>query len=175
MSENNKVKVRIAGNDISLITSGSTQSAIRIAEFIDNEVKSINNNELSSKMKLILASINITDELFSAQEKIKYLEEISNKPSDEMINLKNDFTKINKEKENLENIVIKFNDKIKANEELINTKNNTIGELNKKIEKFNETLKLKNEDLKALRTQIALLQKNNAKLEKDLEDLVSEI
>ena len=70
----NKVKVRIAGEDFVVMAAESDDYIRRVASYVDGKVADIRANARISLMDaIVLASINLTDELFKNQESVENL------------------------------------------------------------------------------------------------------
>jgi len=74
MAEKNKVEVRIAGKDYTLVVA-NPKSIFRSALYIDKKMTEIMrmNNKLSTSMASVLTAVNVADEYFKAQEEIASL------------------------------------------------------------------------------------------------------
>jgi len=70
----NKVKVRIAGEDFVIMAAESDEYIRRVASYLDAKVSAIRANSRISLMDaVVLASCNLTDELFKSQESVENL------------------------------------------------------------------------------------------------------
>ncbi len=79
--DNNKVTVRIYGQEYTIMGSQSRENIIKVAEHVDNKMKEISNalstNNISSVA--VLTAVNIADDFFSALERFDYLETANEK------------------------------------------------------------------------------------------------
>ncbi len=65
----NKVKVRIAGEEFTIVAAESDEYIRRVASYIDSKVSTIRtNNRIALSDAIVLATCNITDELFKSRE-----------------------------------------------------------------------------------------------------------
>ncbi|HHV28384.1 cell division protein ZapA [Acetivibrio mesophilus] len=72
MAEKNKVEVRIAGKDYTLVGIESQEYIQKVALYIDrkmNEIMRIN-SKLSTSMASVLTAINVADDYFKAHENV---------------------------------------------------------------------------------------------------------
>jgi len=70
----NKVKVRIAGEDFVIMSTESDEYIRRVASYVDAKVTAITAATRMPLMDaLVLASCNMTDELFKSQESVENL------------------------------------------------------------------------------------------------------
>ena len=85
MAEKNKVEVRIAGKDYTLVGFESDEYIQKIGLYVDKKMNEIlkANNKLSTSMVAVLTAINAADDLFKAHES--------------EINLKRDLKRANEE------------------------------------------------------------------------------
>ena len=74
--ENNKVTVKIYGQEYTIMGSKSREHIIKVADYVDQKMKEIsqalNAGPLSSIA--VLSAVNISDDYFSALERFEYLE-----------------------------------------------------------------------------------------------------
>ncbi|MDD6879786.1 MAG: cell division protein ZapA [bacterium] len=74
--ENNKVTVKIFGQEYTIMGSKSREHIIKVADYVDQKMKEIsqalNSGPLSSIA--VLAAVNISDDYFSALDRFEYLE-----------------------------------------------------------------------------------------------------
>jgi cell division protein ZapA len=70
VSDKNKVMVRIAGKDYTLIGIEADDYIQKIGHYVDKKMSEIMryNNKLSTSMVAVLTSINVADEFFKAHE-----------------------------------------------------------------------------------------------------------
>lgn len=71
MSQRNKVEVKIAGKDYTLVGVESEEYMQKLALYIDKKMNGIMkaNNKLSTSMAAVLTAVNVADDLFKASEK----------------------------------------------------------------------------------------------------------
>lgn len=70
MGDRNKIDVRIAGKDYTLVGAKSDEYIQKVALYVDKKIGEIvrKNNRLSTAMAAVLAALNIGDDYFIAQE-----------------------------------------------------------------------------------------------------------
>lgn len=116
MSVKNKVVVKIAGKDYTLVGDESDEYMQKIALFVDKKMTEImkNNNKLSTMMAAILTALNIADEYYKREEREIKLKNELNKAIDELEKyksmndeLKSENTKLKKENSELQIELVK--------------------------------------------------------------------
>ena len=72
MAEKNKVDVRIAGKDYTLVGTESDEYIQKVALYIDKKMNAIMraNSKLSTSMASVLTAINVADDYFKAHESV---------------------------------------------------------------------------------------------------------
>jgi cell division protein ZapA len=96
LSQKNKVEVRIAGKDYSLVGFESDEYIQKVGLYIDrkmNEILKVN-NKLSTSMAAVLTAINVTDDLFKTQQNEQKLKGELEKTSDDIKKLTGDNKKL---------------------------------------------------------------------------------
>ncbi len=73
--ENNKVKIRIYGQEYTIVGERSQDEIIKVAQYVDERMQFIGrNSNLGSATSLaVLAAVNIADEVFVAKEELERL------------------------------------------------------------------------------------------------------
>ena len=73
--ENNKVKIRIYGQDYTIVGERSQDEIIKAAQYVDERMQFIGrNSNLGSTTSLaVLSAVNIADEIFSIKEELEQL------------------------------------------------------------------------------------------------------
>ncbi len=73
--ENNKVKIRIYGQEYTIVGERSQDEIIRAAQYVDERMQFIGrNSNLGSTTSLaVLSAVNIADEIFSIKEELEQL------------------------------------------------------------------------------------------------------
>ena len=73
--ENNKVKIRIYGQEYTIVGERSQDEIIKAAQYVDERMQFIGrNSNLGSTTSLaVLSAVNIADEIFSIKEEIEQL------------------------------------------------------------------------------------------------------
>ncbi|MCX7749216.1 MAG: cell division protein ZapA [Clostridia bacterium] len=77
MASKNKVDIRIAGKDYTLVGTESDEYIQKVGLYIDKKMNEImrNNSRLSTSMAAVLTAINIADDYFKAYQNEKSLRE----------------------------------------------------------------------------------------------------
>ncbi|MDQ2086352.1 cell division protein ZapA [Herbivorax sp. ANBcel31] len=105
MSDKNKVNVRIAGRDYTLVGIESEEYIQRVALYIDKKLNTImkQNSKLSTSMASVLTAVNVADDYFKSRESIDTLSEELNNLREEAQKLKDENTSLSNENAVLEN------------------------------------------------------------------------
>ncbi len=99
MTAKNKVEVRIAGKDYTLVGVESEEYIQKIALYIDkkmNEIMRIN-SKLSTSMASVLAAINVADDYFKARDSVASLSKENKKFTEEIERLKSENQRLTNE------------------------------------------------------------------------------
>ena len=103
MTAKNKVEVRIAGNDYTLVGLESDEYIRKVAAYIDkkfNEIMQIN-NRLSTSMASILTAVNVADDFFKLCENEEKLKMEIKKQQEELQELKEEQKRLREENSRL--------------------------------------------------------------------------
>lgn len=78
MANRNKLTVKIANKDYTLVSEDSREYMLEVSDFVDRQIKKINELSpcMSAEMVAVLTALNITDEYFKNK---KEYEEANNK------------------------------------------------------------------------------------------------
>ena len=92
MTVKNKVEVRIAGKDYTLVGSESDEYIQKVAHYIDKKMNEIMrmNSKLSTSMAAVLTAINVADDYMKSHERETSLKKELNHVLDELEKLKNE-------------------------------------------------------------------------------------
>lgn len=90
MTVKNKVEVRIAGKDYTLVGVESEEYIQKVALYIDKKMSEImrTNNKLSTSLAAVLTSVNVADDYFKAHENEIHLKRELKKSHEEIEKLK---------------------------------------------------------------------------------------
>jgi len=90
MSLRNKVNIRIAGNEYTLVGVESEEYIQRVGLYIDKKINEImkNNSRLSTSMASVLTAINVGDDFFKTYESEKAAKAEAKHLADELERLK---------------------------------------------------------------------------------------
>lgn len=160
MSEK-KVQVEIDGASYTLVTDESEEQIKDIAAYVSSKIAEVKSNKLSYDRELVLASVNIANDLYHVGNRYKNLKEDSSEAMENYPSLVENYKKavahndelIEKVNELLDEIKVLKNEneslskKIKVNEE----SEKTIEKLRKEVERLQKeavSLKAENDQLK---------------------------
>lgn len=160
MSEK-KVQVEIDGASYTLVTDESEEQIKDIAAYVSSKIAEVKSNKLSYDKELVLASVNIANDLYHVGNRYKNLKEDSSEAMENYPSLVENYKKavahndelIEKVNELLDEIKVlkneneSLNKKIKVNEE----SEKTIEKLRKEVERLQKeavSLKAENDQLK---------------------------
>lgn len=96
-----KVDVKIDGKTYTLVSKEPKENIKDIAEIFDRKIQEVKSNRLTFDRQLVLAGVNITDDLYRLAEKYKSLKEESEVPLREYPKLKEEVDLIRSEKDKL--------------------------------------------------------------------------
>ena len=90
MAEKNKVEIRIAGNDYTLVGTESDEYIQKIGLYIDRKMNEImrSNSKLSTSMAAILTAVNVADDYFKASDSDKQVKRDLKRVYEELQRLK---------------------------------------------------------------------------------------
>lgn len=99
MSGKNKVEVRIAGQDYTLVGVESEEYIQKVALYIDRKMNEITrmNNKLSTTMASVLTAINVADDYFKSYETVMNLNSEVTNHKEEIRRLKEENRRLNNE------------------------------------------------------------------------------
>lgn len=99
MADKNKVNVRIAGKDYTLVGSEPEEYIQKVALYVDKKLNTImnQNSKLSTSMASVLTAINVADDYFKARENIDNLSKELNALREEVQKLRDENTSLTNE------------------------------------------------------------------------------
>jgi len=99
VSSKNKVEVRIAGKDYTLVGIESDEYMQKIALYIDRKMTEIMrvNSKLSTSMASVLTAVNVADDYFKARESVVSLSTENKNAQDEILRLKEENKRLTNE------------------------------------------------------------------------------
>lgn len=99
VSEKNKVNVRIAGKDYTLVGKEPEEYIQRVALYVDKKLNAITkkNSKLSTSMASVLTAINIADDYFKVRENMDDLSSELNGMREEVQKLKGENSSLSNE------------------------------------------------------------------------------
>jgi cell division protein ZapA len=99
VSDKNKVNVRIAGKDYTLVGSEPEEYIQKVALYVDKKLNTImnQNSKLSTSMASVLTAINVADDYFKARENIDNLSKELNALREEVQKLRDENTSLTNE------------------------------------------------------------------------------
>ena len=163
MSEH-KVDVVIDGKNYTLVTKEAKENIQDIVEIFDRKIQEVKTSRLTFDRQLILAGVNITDDLFKLAKDYNKLKEESKEPISQYPKAKKEVEELRAYKTDLENQNSSFKDEISKLEE---DKKNLEARLNKHKNCEDTIEKLKNE-VKRLQVHVMDLSKENDTLKGNL-------
>lgn len=160
MSEK-KVQVEIDGSSYTLVTDESEEQIKDIADYVSSKIAEVKSNKLSYDRELVLASVNIANDLYHVGNRYRNLRDESAEAMEKYPDLLVNYDKavadneeliekvdeLSKDIEELESENASLNKKIKVNEE----SEKTIQKLRKEVERLQKeavSLKSENDQLK---------------------------
>lgn len=159
-----KVDVQIDGKNYTLVTNEAKENIKEIVEIFDRKIQEVKSSRLTFDRQLILAGVNITDDLFKLAKDYNTLKEESEEPLSLYPKVKEEVEKLRDENEFL------LEEK-STNKEKINNLQEEILSLKNKLDKHknsDDTIeKLKNE-VKRLQVHVMDLTKENDTLKGNL-------
>jgi cell division protein ZapA len=99
VADKNKVNVRIAGKDYTLVGSEPEEYIQKVALYVDKKLNTImnQNSKLSTSMASVLTAINVADDYFKARENIDNLSKELNALREEVQKLRDENTSLTNE------------------------------------------------------------------------------
>lgn len=99
VANKNKVEVRIAGKDYTLVGSESEEYIQKVALYMDKKISEIMriNSKLSTSMASVLSAINVADDYFKAYENVLSLSKELKDAKDEIERLKEENRRLTNE------------------------------------------------------------------------------
>ena len=159
-----KVDVQIDGKNYTLVTNEAKENIKEIVEIFDRKIQEVKSSRLTFDRQLILAGVNITDDLFKLAKDYNTLKEESKEPLSLYPKVKEEVEKLRDENE----FLLEENS---TSKEKINNLEEEILSLKNKLDKHknsDDTIeKLKNE-VKRLQVHVMDLTKENDSLKGNL-------
>lgn len=171
----NKIQVMIAGMTYTLVTDNDEAEIQKIADYVDKKIKEVNNDKLTREMQLVLASLNITDEMYRLAVEYKKLQTKASEPLEKYPHVSKELDKIKAENEKIKEEYERSNQEFIKSVEKIEDLNTRINELTSQIDRQDKINKTKDEDLRKSRDNINSLQKQLSELQKENEILKRDI
>lgn len=172
-----KIDVTIAGFHLTLKADASQDEAIRIARYVDTQIRQAmdNNPRLTAQLASLVAGVNIAGELFAVRRELADLREISREPMENFDILSTERDQQIAHNQSLEREISRLKD------DLVSSLN-TIGDINKRMtgaaqesENAKEALKAKQQEMVRIEQSLTHLQqtmidltKENAELKKSI-------
>lgn len=166
-----KISVNIAGMDYTLTSDLDKTQLQQIAAYVDKTIKEVDNDKLSRENNLLLASLNITDEMYNLLIKYKELRDMAREPVEKYPSLKEDYESLKKDYDKVKTDFEKSKNDFMESMKKIDGLNEKINELNQEIDNKNKINKSKDENLKKLRQNLSKLQDENLDLNKRVKEL----
>jgi len=95
----NKVEVKIAGKDYTIVGTESEEYIQRVGLYIDRKMNEVmrSNNKLSTSMAAVLTAMNVADDYFKCHENESLLKKELKKLHEELSELKDEKKKVSEE------------------------------------------------------------------------------
>ena len=167
----NKIVVNIAGMDYTLISEQDENQIEQIAAYVDKKIKEIDNHKLSRENQLVLASLNIADEMYKLLIKYKDSKKEAEEPIENYPKIKEAYKQLEEENQNIKDDFEKSKKDFMESMKKIDGLNSEINRLNDEIDKKNKINESKDENSKKLRENLLALRGENLDLQKENEDL----
>lgn len=152
-----KVDVKIDGKTYTLVSKEPKENIKDIAEIFDRKIQEVKSNRLTFDRQLVLAGVNISDDLFKLAEKYDSLKEKSEEPVKYYPIIKEEVEKLKEENEKLRS-ESEINSKLVSD---LKNENKRLGQSLNKYRNSKDTIeKLKNE-VKRLQVEVMDLSKEN--------------
>ncbi|HEY8350039.1 MAG TPA: cell division protein ZapA [Clostridia bacterium] len=99
MTAKNKVELRIAGKDYTIVGSEPEEYIHRVGLYVDKKMTDILkiNNKLSTSLAAVLTAINVVDDLFKSRESEQELKNQLKKATEELEKLKREYKVLQQE------------------------------------------------------------------------------
>ena len=165
----NKVIVRINGQEYSMVGKESKDYLLRVANYVDEKMEEITkaNPKLSTAMAAVLTSLNIADELFKAAKELDEANSKFNKPIQELEDansvasvLRDSLENKQQEIEVLKSVMERYVDEIGALQESNKNLEEKIKEKDNKIAQVQEVADTFENRLFDMQMKIVELEKN---------------
>lgn len=167
----NKIQVMIQGMTYTLVTDSGEKEIQQIADYVDKKIREVNNGKLSRENQLMLASLNVTDEMFKLAKEYKKLNDDSKNPMERYPILVKEVEKLKAENEKIKEEYDRSNQEFVKSVEKIENMSSKLNEMTSQIDRLEKINNAKDEDLKKIRENVANLQDNLASLQKENEIL----
>ena len=138
----NKIVVNIAGMDYTLISDQDENQIEQIAAYVDKKIREIDNDKLTRENQLVLASLNIADEMYKLLIKHKDLKKESEEPIENYPKIKQAYKDLEEENQNIKDDFEKSKKDFMESMKRIDGLNSEINRLNDEIDKW-DLIKLK--------------------------------
>ncbi len=87
MAGGNKLMVEIFGHSLSLRSSANTEYTLELAEYVDSEIRKVSRQSNDPIKVVLLASMNIANELFEEREAKEKSEEALSQRADSLLEM----------------------------------------------------------------------------------------
>lgn len=166
-----KIRVNIAGMDYTLTSESDKTQIQQIAAYVDKKIKEVDNDKLTRENQLLLAALNVTDEMYNLLIKHKKLRDEAKEPVEKYPQLKKDYDSLSEDYYKIKADFEKSKDDFMESMRKIDELNSNINKINQEIENKNKIIKSKDNNLKKLRENLQKLQDENLDLNKMVKEL----
>ncbi|MDD7044456.1 MAG: cell division protein ZapA [Peptoniphilaceae bacterium] len=159
-----KADVKIDGKEYTLVTDKPKENIRQIAKIFDEKIQEVKSDKLTFDRALILAGLNLTDDLLRIGEALKDLEEKAKTPMEEYPSLKEDRERLTKENEDL----AKGLEESKDLNDRLSSEKSALEEKLSKLEDSTEIIEKLKTEVKRLQVELMELQRENESLKGSL-------
>ncbi|WP_328700369.1 cell division protein ZapA [Anaerococcus faecalis] len=170
-----KIKVNIAGMDYTLTSELDKTQIQQIAVYVDKKIKEVDNDKLTRENQLLLAALNITDEMYNLLIKHKKLKDEAKEPIEKYPRLRDDYQSLIMDYEKVKADFEKSKDDFMESMKKIDDLNSVINKIKQEIENKDKIIKSKDNNLKKLRENLQKLQDDNLDLNKKVKELEKDL
>ena len=153
MTVKKKTEVYIDGRNFTVVGSENEEYIRGLAKYVDSKIKDVSskNDRLCQTMSAILAALNITDELYKANETLAELEDQAKEPIEKYGDVSSELQEAKEKIKKLELSIIRYKD------DLLKSKLDNEGII-KELKKQEQALEIKEKELVSSQKMIKSLQ-----------------
>ncbi len=177
MANPHKVEVVVDGIKYTLVADAEDDRTIRVASYVDSKIAETKSSgaRLNQNMAYVLSMMNITGELFDMQDKYDSLVEESKEPIRKFQTISEEAERVSKEKEELEESVVKLKDDLVSSLNTISDINNRYSKLKEENESNLKVSEKKSQEIDELMNNLSLMQEEMSGIEKQYQEIVTRL